>query len=620
MCGIAATFSLSGAEASLAPLQAMTARMVHRGPDDEGFACHGPAGLGMRRLSIIDVGGGHQPIANEDGTIWLVLNGEIYNYVELRAALKQRGHQFSTGSDAEVIIHLYEEKGVAAVDDLNGMFGFALWDSRRNLGWVARDRLGIKPIFMAATADRLVVASDLSAIRALVSARLSRASILQYLALGYVPTPDTIFEGITKLPPGHYAVIQDGRVSTRRYWDPEAAREWRGGLDDARDQLDALLHDAVRLEMRSDVPVGIFLSGGLDSSAVVAMAAAATAEPLRTLTIDFAGKGGRDAGSARLVAERFGTRHTAVVCDAARGLAALSDLVGRLDEPVADSAMIPTFILSDAARQMGIKVLLSGAGGDEIFGGYGRHQRPRVGSPDWIATALPGPLPAMTGALWSLFDSERGLRAADQRMAWATGISGASLALLKETLREPGDFDAMRTAAAMHFDALPGRRRARGYAYGGMLTDLQTYLVDDVLALGDKATMAASVEGRVPLLDHRLVEFAYALPPALNMHGGAAKGLFVEVLRRYLPADVLDRPKEGFNAPMSEWIGATGAGDPFERDLLDAPSPAIAEVIDINRLRRALSSSPRTSRTAETVFSLYVLNSWARAHLGSAAS
>lgn len=617
MCGIAAVFGVRGATESLAVLRAMTDRMVHRGPDDEGFEADGVSGLGMRRLSIIDVGGGHQPICNEDATIWLVLNGEIYNFVELRAELIDRGHRFRTQSDAEVIIHLYEDRGVEALSALNGMFGFALWDKRKNVGFVARDRLGVKPVFMAATPDRVVFASDLHAIRTAVDARPKRSALLKYLALGYVPSPDSLFEGITKLPPAHYAWIENGVVSVKKYWQVEAIGTWSGRPDQAREQLDALLHDAVRLQMRSDVPVGIFLSGGLDSSAVAAMAAGTTREPLRTLTVEFAGKGGEDPRFARMVATQYGTRHLEVRCDAAEGMASLCDLIGRLDEPVADSAMIPTFILSEAARRQGIKVLLSGAGGDEIFGGYGRHGRPASGDPDWLAAALRGPIGGAVGALVGLMDRDLGVRLADERLGWAVGISGTSLGMYEQILRRPDDFREMVDGVHGYFEALPARRHQHGHAYGGMLTDLDTYLVDDVLSLSDKATMAASVEGRVPLLDHRIVELAYSLPAEVNLLDGRPKGLFTTVLESYLPPELTRRSKEGFNAPMQAWITG-GAENAFEADLLRNPAPLVTDLIDIARLRERLAPGARSKRTAETVFALYVLNRWAWTHMDRA--
>lgn len=610
MCGIAGIVKFSGELVRLDELHAMTDAMRHRGPDDAGFFHAGAVGIGMRRLSIIDVGGGHQPISNEDDTLWVVMNGEIYNFVELRESLKSRGHVFKTNSDTEVVLHLYEEKGVRALDDLNGMFGFALWDARQQSLWVVRDRLGIKPLYFFRSKEHLIFGSDLNALRAITRPSLSRAAILKYLAFAYVPCPDSMYQGIEKLPPAHYLWIEGGKVDCHRYWEVSNVAGWRGRPAEAAEQLEALFRDSVRLQLRSDVPLAVFLSGGIDSSAIVAAAAGAVTEPLRTLTVNFSGKAGaEDVHFARLVAERYRTEHREVVLGVAEAAGELFGLLPLLDEPISDSALIPSYILSRIAREEGIKVVLNGAGSDELFGGYRRHWPARVGSPTWVAEKLPGPIRRGIGLAWAAGQADRGLRAQDPALAWGTGIGGASLDALRQMLRDPHDYDQLTGALVTRFGGLGSARQKSGYSYGGMQLDLETYLVDDVLALGDKATMAASVEGRMPFLDHRLVELAFALPPSANLRGDRPKGLLKHILQRHLPAELLVRRKEGFSAPMHVWFQQAEVFN-LDRELGEELVPVIASLLDAVEIRSLLADPARRHAASETLFSIFLLNRW----------
>lgn len=616
MCGIAGIVAFDGRPISTAELKAITDRMVHRGPDDEGFFTSGSVGLGIRRLSIIDVAGGHQPLSNEVGDLHLVLNGEIYNHLELRQQLVARGHVFRTASDAEVVLHLYEEKGKEALADLNGMFAFALHDSRRQGLWIARDRLGVKPLFYAVSQHGMVFASDIKALRASYSTDIAPQQVLKYLALSYAPGAETVWRGVQKLPPAHYLWIDAGRVTLERYWSLRDVGTWHGHVEEARDQLEALLRDAIRLQLRSDVPLGVFLSGGLDSSTIVAFAAEQVAEPLRTFTIRFEGKDSADEAFAAKVAQRYATSHTVIPMGPVEAVAALDDLLSTMDEPLADSALLPAYWISKVVRQQGVKVLLNGAGGDEIFGGYGRHWPPRFGGPTWVAESLPEPARRIAAGAWSLFQPHRAVRARDPLIAWAASVSGVNLHVVRQLLRNPYDYAVMVNAIRTEYQALAsdGSPMPLGYAHTRMHLDLQKYLPEDVLSLTDKATMAASVEGRVPLTDHRLVESVFSLGVEINLLGGQPKGLLRRVMSNRLPADLLNRKKEGFNAPDEIWL-RNDRGIDLAGELLEARTPVLDALLNPKALKAVLASPQQRIRSASTLFALFLFNRWHRAQL-----
>lgn len=610
MCGVAGIIRFDGGSISPEWLKAMTSRMTERGPDDEGYFVEGCVGLGFRRLSIIDIRGGHQPIANEDGTLLLVFNGEIYNHVELRDQLIRHGHRFRTNSDAEVLLHLYEDFGFDALSKVNGMFAFVIYDYARRQLFIARDRLGIKPLLYVREPNRLIFASDAKALRGVVSLEISRKAAVDYLFNAYVPEPQSIWAGVRKLPAAHFMVVSEsGDVICRRYWEPSVAAEWKGSVEDARARLDELLQDAATMQMRSDVPVGIFLSGGIDSSAIVSYAASVSNEVLRTYSVDFSGKYSSDASYARRVADSYETEHVELRLGFADMLAALDEMLLRFDEPVADSAIFPVYAISRLARESGVKVLLSGAGGDEIFAGYPRYATPRVGSPRWLAERVPAVVSGPLAAVWRLIQPSRGWAAADTSFSWAQCISGVDYGAVQLLLRNPEDFlHGLRTLKTLY---PVGRGSVRsGSAYPLMLIDLHTYLIGDVLALTDKASMAASVECRVPLLDHRLVEFAFSLPEEINLLRGAPKGLFRETLRGKLPPDLLSRAKQGFNAPIANWL-ASDYGQ-VRDELLGAASPLLEDITDRTRLESLLRNGGGAYQSAETVFALFMLNRWCR--------
>jgi asparagine synthase (glutamine-hydrolysing) len=613
MCGIAGIYRFDKGQISESDIKKMTNSMIHRGPDDDGIFVEGALGIGMRRLSIIDVEGGHQPLTNEQGNLHLVMNGEIYNYIELRAELTAKGHKFSTGSDAEVILHLYEDKGFGALKELNGMFAFALYDSNDHSLWVARDRLGIKPLFFAKTNQYFAFSSDIKSLRTQHPSFVSLERTMQYLTLGYVPEEHTMWDGISKLLPGNHAIInRDGGVKISPYWSINNFGTWHGSLREAEEQLEDLLTDSVKLQLRTDVPFGAFLSGGIDSSAIVAIASGQLKEPLKTFTMDFEGKeSSGDSFFAKQVSARYATEHFNLKMTSQDAMKALDELLGIIDEPLGDSALIPVYSLSKFAREQGVKVLLNGAGGDEIFGGYDRHWKPRFPTPAWVAENVPQPFRNGLAKTWSLFQPQRGMRASDPRISWGVNISGVDIDALTNIMKNNDAFgEISRTLFSEHLALVELDTNINSYSYQRMLMDIKNYLPDNILSLTDKATMAASVEGRVPLLDHRLVEFAFSLPDKINLLD-SPKGLFKKVAGKLLPQELFNRKKEGFNPPDQGWFGQS-LKSLISDELLGNSGEILSNMIDLKKLGKLLNDPKRTKHAATTLYSLYLFNKWHR--------
>jgi asparagine synthase (glutamine-hydrolysing) len=553
-------------------LERMMRRLEHRGPDEEGAHSESAVSLGVRRLRVIDPKGGHQPMTNETSTIWVVLNGEIYNYRELKEELIRKGHRFTSESDTEVLVHLYEEEGEDGVHRLRGMFAYALWDAPRQTLLLVRDRLGIKPLYYAErdSAHALAFASELPALRLACPAHGIRPqAIVDYLTLLYVPGPDTIFEGIRQLPAGHLLKLADGRVEIRPYFRPESLLGRKPlAPQDAVVRFLEELRDSVRSHLVSDVPLGLFLSGGLDSGSILAMMHAvrsATNGPIRTFSIGYeaeADQGYNELEAARLMAARFDAEHTEerLRPDAAKLLTAM---VAAMGEPFADASAIPTFLVSQLARRS-VTVALSGIGGDELFGGYPRYlglglarrygRLPR-GLRTWIATHLAPSLPESLSSRNRLGRVKRFLRDGDlqlpeQYVKWMSFLPS-----------EWGE-SALTPALLRHAEAFPTwgyRSRFEHWpssdpADQAMGLDLQTYLPDDLLRMADRLSMAHSLELRVPFCDHQLLEFALAIPAALRFSGGRLKGFMRQALGGTLPPAILSRAKAGFQVPLARWL------------------------------------------------------------------
>lgn len=578
MCGIYGILGLNGPvpyEASL--LDQIGSAIAHRGPDDQGAYADPLLLLGMRRLSIIDVAGGHQPITNEDGTLVVVCNGEIYNYRELRRELEAKGHRFSTLSDTEVIVHLYEEIGDRFLDRIEGMFALALWDRAKRRLIVARDALGIKPVYYHLSESTLVFASEAKALRKVpgISLRLDPAALSQYLAVGYVCAPRSMFADIRKLEPGSALIAVEGRVSIRRFWRlPEDVDH---SMSEAQtiDAVRAELERSVRDQMVSDVPIGAFLSGGIDSSTVVAFMSRHSAMPVKTYSIGFRGSSGAEIYNelphARAVAAAFNTDHREIVVqpDVA---SLLPNLLWHLDEPIADAAFITTYLVSKFARE-DVTVILSGVGGDELFAGYTRYLDPHYRRiyrriPESLRRRLIEPvarrLPSDRHSV--LFNKLRLAKAFlladplghDERYGSFLEVFGAA------------DRDRLLTSKPEQFEDCIARAFGETLAQDPlrrmMDVDLATQLPDDLLMLTDKMSMAVSLECRVPLLDQRLVQLGARIPGKYKVHKGVLKYPMRRALQGIVPDAILARGKRGFGAPVGAWFKDELA--PFVRHVL----------------------------------------------------
>ncbi len=560
MCGIAGIFEFeSGAKASAEAVRRMCEVIRHRGPDDQGIYCQGPIGLGARRLSIIDLTTGHQPLANEDQSVWVVFNGEIYNFRELRQKLEGLGHRFSTATDTEVIVHLYEEYGVDFVRHLRGMFAIALWDNRAHRLLLVRDRLGIKPLYYWQQANRLVFGSELKCLLQLPGTRpsIDLESLNRYLSLGYIPDPDTIFQGVRKLPPGRLLLVEAPTVREQQYWElPWPEESAPPSEEECCEQLRELLRESVRLRLVSDVPLGALLSGGIDSSTVVAVMSRLLDRPVKTFSIGFSEEDFNELAYARQVARHLGTEHHELVV---RPQAAhlFGRLIGYFDEPFGDASAVPTFLVSQLARES-VTVALSGDGGDELFAGYDRYPE---ASRQRLFDRLPRAfrrnvlLPLSQKLPYGAYGKSY-LR----RMALNDGLERYLDAVLlplpiKERLVTPGFRAEVNT-----LDCSEVLRQfvPNGHRYllldRIVYLDTKTELPGDILTKVDRMSMAHSLEVRVPLLDHRLVEYVARLPMRYKLRGATTKYLFKKAFGDLLPPGILTRRKMGFALPLPHWF------------------------------------------------------------------
>jgi len=564
MCGIAGFVESPtcpapfGGEAATTLVHRMCDVIRHRGPDDEGVWVDEGVALGMRRLSIIDLSTGHQPIHNEDRSVWIVFNGEIYNYRELRRELEAAGHRFYTSTDTEVIVHAYEQWGKQAITRLRGMFGLAIWNTRTRALLVARDRIGIKPMHYATVDGRFYFGSELKSLLEApdLPRDLDPDALDHYLSFLYTPRDRSIFKQVQKLPPGHLLTWQDGRLNVEQYWELPADETFTGSEADAVDQLRAVLTDAVRSHLISDVPLGAFLSGGIDSSLVVGLMSQVSGARVKTFSIGFDEPEFDELDAARRVAEHFGTEHHEFVVKP-DGVGILDRLVSHFDEPFGDPSAIPTWYVSEMARRH-VTVVLSGDGGDELFGGYDRYvPHPRVAAFDRYCPRTLRRVAAVAAA----------------RLPY--GVRG------KNFLRHVGRDDTGRYLDAIRFfgadeklslltpDLLqrieepdPEARLARHFARFARLPwpsqmmrfDAETYLPEDVLTKVDRMSMAHSIESRVPLLDNEVIAFASALPDAMKIKGGRRKHVLKEVAATLLPREIIERKKQGFGVPLVTWF------------------------------------------------------------------
>jgi asparagine synthase (glutamine-hydrolysing) len=558
MCGIAG-FLLRGGNARAEVVQAMCDAIRHRGPDDEGIRVEGACGIGMRRLSIIDLSTGHQPLSNEDGTVWVVFNGEIYNYQELRERLIGQGHRFRTNSDTETLVHLYEQEGPGGLAALRGMFAYCIWDAPNRRVLLVRDRFGKKPLYYAETQAGLFFASELKCLRvAGVPLELDEEALRLYFQFAYIPDPRSPFRAIRKLPPGGWlSWDQDGRRSEGRYWKlPPPASGPPDGLTEAqaREQLRDLFDESVRIRMMADVPLGAFLSGGIDSGSVVASMARQSGQPVKTFSIGFAEPRFNELPWARLVAKQYSTEHHESVVEP-RALDLLPKIVRHFDEPFGDSSAIPTYIVSQFAVEH-VKVALSGDGGDELFGGYESFfLQERLRWADRIPGALRGLITRLASALPYSAYGKNYLRMIARPTALERYFeSNYAPYFIRDRLLEPRWMLPAEGAYLTHTFAdclLPGDADVLLQAF---YFEATANLTGDMLVKVDRMAMANSLEVRCPLLDHRLAELAATFPPAWKIRDGKGKRILIEALGDRLPPALLAQPKKGFGVPLSVWF------------------------------------------------------------------
>jgi asparagine synthase (glutamine-hydrolysing) len=562
MCGICGTISLDYGPAGAEDVRAMMAGMVHRGPDAEGMFEHPGIAAGIRRLAVIDVEGGGQPISNEDGSIQVVFNGEIYNYRELTTELLDKGHRFSSRSDTEVLVHLWEEEGPEMVHRLNGMFSFCLHDSRTRETFIARDRLGIKPLFYYLKGGLLVFASELSVLlrHGAVRGDVEMASLVELFALQYLAGEETVYRGIKKLLPGHAIHIRDGAVDIARYYLIPEAEPGRGrSAGEWGAEFCELLDSSIRYRLISDVPLGIFLSGGIDSSAVVSLLSEHAGHPVKSFAVGFEGDASFDEREhARLVAGEFGCEHHELLLSATEIAEQLPRLISHLAEPVMDPAMIPTWLLSEFARRQ-VTVVLTGEGADELLGGYRRYLfQKRYG---WLApfSPLAGLLPRRAGQALAAIGERSPAR---NHLEWSAVVGPA----VAGKMFDRSLYEDFRQRSEERFAAYFSKGGSR---LGEQLrADQHEWLPHNLLAKVDRASMAFSLEARVPFLDHRIVEWAATLPEDLKIRGATTKFILREAFGRRLPPEIIGRPKKGFDLPLASWI--RGPLRPVVSDLLSA--------------------------------------------------
>jgi asparagine synthase (glutamine-hydrolysing) len=621
MCGICGVVQLRGEPRPvIAPegLDLMTDAMTHRGPNDRGTYLADGIAFGVRRLSIVDVEGGHQPVANEDGRIWAVQNGELYNHGEIRRRLGDRGHRFRTRCDTEIIPHLYEDAGTTFPQHLRGMFGLALWDGRERRAVLARDRLGIKPLYYAEAGDVVVFASELKSVLAsgLVGTDLDYEAIDAFLTLGFVPGPLTPLAAVRKLMPGHVLVIDASGVQEEAYWSYPEPAPVEMSLDEAGERLLAGLEESVKLRLMSDVPLGAMLSGGIDSSVIVGLMARQMSEPVKTFSIGFAGAGeGNELADARLVAEHFGTDHHELELSFAEETVDLGELVWHMDEPLADLSSLGFLALSELAATK-VTVALSGQGADELLGGYRKHRAAAIAAA-WAR--LPHPLrtaglAALQVGPSGLGRASRTLGASDPATRLLAMSGNLDEGLRRELVRGPlAELDggvALRILRErlgnVEDDPLPAT----------LYLDGQLGLVDDMLHYFDRASMAHSLEVRVPFLDHHVVELCATIPARHKVRRLDTKHVLKHLARGMIPDRIIDKPKVGFfNAAVDGWFRNQTQG--AISDYLLGPSPRYAELLDRRRVEELVTqhAEGRDGSNAYTLLSVLMLEVWLSSYL-----
>ena len=621
MCGIAGkVYADPQRPVGESLLRSMCRAIAHRGPDDEGIYRQGPVGLGMRRLKVIDLEGGHQPMSNEAQSLWIVFNGEIYNYRQLRRELEEQGQVFRTHSDTETILHLYEREGVHCLRHLRGMFAFALWDLRTQTLMLARDRLGKKPLFYALMKEGISFASELGALLCdpQVDRSIDRQAIDEYLSFLFIPQPRTIYEQVKKLPPASYGLYQDGQFQIHPYWEVRYDQVRVRREEESVEELDLLLRQAVEMRMLADVPVGAFLSGGLDSSLVVALMQKVGGQQVRTYSVGFRESSFNELDHARKVAQFLGTQHQEYVVDY-QVQELLPGLLDHFGEPFADSSAIPTYHLSKVTRQE-VTVALSGDGGDEVFGGYRRYLARRWadafnrwpawggrGAVEWLGRALNEPATYYGRSFRKKFKRFLEFSAA-LREAPSTSWGFFFTQEEKRYLYGENIADILTSEfASMRLKYEQAQARAPGQEM--LWLDLVTYLPDDILVKVDRMSMACSLEVRSPLLDHQVVEFAARLPRDHKYTLTQGKRLLRRLAGRYLPSAILQRPKQGFAVPLASWLQKELR--PWMEEILLSKSCRQRGFFVPSRLQQMMSEHLKGQRDySQQLWAMLVLELW----------
>jgi asparagine synthase (glutamine-hydrolysing) len=622
MCGIVGIVRNDKSAVDQALLARMCAAIRHRGPDDDGFYLNGAVGLGMRRLAIIDLKSGQQPIHNQDRTAWIVFNGEIYNYLELRERLEKLGHTFYTNSDTEAIIHAYDRYGADCPKHLRGMFAFAIWDERAQKLFVARDRVGKKPVLYACVNGQFVFGSEFSALlqHPDVGKEIDAEALHHYLSFMCVPAPLTAYRAIRKLEAGHSLCYSKGEIKIERYWQPDFSKKVAISEEEAGERAIEILRDAVKVRLMSEVPLGAFLSGGIDSSAVVALMSEESSEPVKTFSIGFEEQDFSELHHARRVAEHVGADHHEFIVrpDA---LEVLPILVEHYGEPYADSSAIPTYYVARETRKH-VTVALNGDGGDESFAGYERYAAMRLAERyRRIPAVLRETVVRQAIALIPSSETKRG-RVRDVKRF----IQAASLPKVERYLRWVSVFDAkakqdlysqdfrqqtQNVSSANMLDTWFARANGSGIVDAALLTDIMTYLPNDLLVKVDIATMAVSLEARSPFLDHHVMEFAASLPEKFKLHGLTTKYLLKRILKKLLPAENLDRRKMGFGVPIGHWF--RGKLRPFLGETLLAEATLKRGLFKPEAVKRQVELHTRGERDySHQLWTLLMLELWFR--------
>ncbi|HEX3660846.1 MAG TPA: asparagine synthase (glutamine-hydrolyzing) [Acidobacteriaceae bacterium] len=626
MCGICGKLNFHREKpVSSGLLKRMADTIAHRGPDDEGYYLSGPVGFGFRRLSIIDLATGHQPLSNEDGTVWIVFNGEIYNFEELRTDLLARGHLFRTRTDTEVIVHLYEEYGPACVERLRGMFGFAIWDERQQTLMLARDRVGIKPVYYAIGKDSLVFGSEIKAILAdpEIGAQVRPEIVDRFLTFYYVPGEDTLFKDIFKLRPGSYLTVKEGKAEIHQYWDLDFDPIPKSTADAEKELID-ILDESVRLHMISDVPVGILLSGGVDSTAMVSFASSRTDQTLGSFTLGFGGTEVPDERPyARMAAERYGTDHHEMTITAEDFKEFLPRYAWYMEEPVCEAPAVALYYITKLARES-VKVLISGEGGDEAFAGYQTYRGVR-----WVErlkSALGparGPLSSAAATANRFLKNARVAKYAPllaqpfESYYYSRSSGPDSFFNRNHDTLYSGDFAGLsdKDFATRPMQRIMANSRGFGLVNRMLYVDTKTSLPDDLLLKADKMTMANSIELRVPFLDHKLLEFAASLPENLKVRGLTTKYIAKRALASRIPEPILKRRKAGFPVPFGSWLRTDMKN--FVYDVLLDRTTLERGYFNRACIEGLLQANTESGAGAKEVLSLLTLELWHRAFLSS---